>query len=366
MNQRGSVILYMLMIVAVIAFYVQAIVQGTFIERIFTKTMVAREQAEQLALGGIDLMVAKLTMEPRKEKDDDKDKPAAPADKAAKKTKAMLQRVWPYLNRWQTTKFTHKADGFDGELTLCLTCEEGKLNINEIFDFSKGDFKPPYNTYFKGLVIPNVLKEGELYERFVAFFKKRNKKLNDISELVAIKELKPMGLFYQPPVMPAKEKAPSQANTHIVLTDLFTIWTKDANVNPLWLSDSMCGILGIRRPHANDPMTHEEAFKKFAGEVKASMAQDWEANWGMLEPFYGQKNKTITDYKNIFSKQFEATIYSVVSCGKVENVERTVLAIIELLPQQQQAQQQQPQQQQQQDADMPVKKKYKVLRMYWR
>ena len=372
MNKQASVLLYAMMLMAVIVFFLQAIIQTTFIERLFTKVMIGREQAELLAVSGIDLAVARLTLV---EKDDKKDEdvPSAdgkPVDKQTKQLRKQLHRILPHLNRWQTFTFKEKSDGFDGEIKLCISCEAGKINLNEAFDFKKMDFNPPYNTYFKGLEIQNVLKSGELYERLVTFFKKRKKKLDDISQLTTIKELKMLGsIFYVPPKMP-EAKHPSQSNRDIALTDLFTIWSKDATVNPLWFSDSMRAVLGLRRPHADDEIKHEEEFKKSIAAITPAMAQDWDANWAPLEPLYGAKSQPVTDFKAIFTKEFEPRIYSVLSCGKVEQVECSVLAIIELQdnkqkPEDKKADTAANASDQDANAPVPLKKKYKILRMYW-
>ena len=109
-------------------------------------------------------------------------------------------------------------------------------------------------------------------------------------------------------------------------------------------------------------------FKKSIEELKPSMAQDWETNWAPLEQLYGQKSKLITELKNIFTKEFGPTVYSVLSCGKVEEAESYVLAII----QEQDVKKYSPNKQQEKKQDdtkaegsTKPKKVLKVLRVYW-
>ena len=46
----------------------------------------------------------------------------------------------PTLNRWQTFELTEEIDGLDGEIKLCITCEDGKLDLNQWYDFNKKKF----------------------------------------------------------------------------------------------------------------------------------------------------------------------------------------------------------------------------------
>ena len=51
-----------------------------------------------------------------------------------------MSRILPTLNRWQEFDLKEKVDGVDGQIKVCLMCEEGKINLNRIIDFEKGTF----------------------------------------------------------------------------------------------------------------------------------------------------------------------------------------------------------------------------------
>ncbi len=369
MNKRsGSVVLYALMVLAAMLFLVQGIIKGVFINNRFTANMLAREQAELLAYSGIELARAQLMLADDAEEGastESADEQKKPDE--AKKAKGMLKRVLPHLNRWQTCKLNNKTDQVDGTITFCISSENGKLNINEVFNFEQMAFKKPFDDIIKKLEIKPTLKQGEVHDRLVEFFKKHKKRLYDVSELLLVPGLQSLDIFYSPPPAPAKGK-PSVANVNVTLLDVFTVWTPDDKINPLWFSDSWCGILGLRRPHADDAEKQKEVFKKVIEQCKPEAQTDWDNQWSILEPMYGQKPKIISAIKENFPKEFGSTVYSVLSCGKVEEVECKLLAILQLqtVPEKKtEKPKDKAQNEVKSEPGVQPKKELKILRIYW-
>jgi len=358
--------------------------------------MVERERAEMLALGGINVAIGLLAYN---EKDDEPSQ-AAGATKpstgqvkdegAPKGVKRLLNNALRYLNRWHDFPLTEKNDGIDGLMRICITCEQGKININEAFDFKKMEFKKEYACItceqgkinineafdfkkmefkkeyaqlFKGLVLPGW-PEGELLNRLTEFFKKRKRKLDDITELLDVPGMNKLGeIFYTPPVKPSKGKKGEPQG--LTVQDLFTIWTKDDKLDLLWLSNSVSMVLRLRQPLADDPTVRKDRYNQFLKSFKKEQAKDWLENWKILEPWFGEKPKSLADYKNIFSKQFGPEVFSVLSCGKVGNVEQSVLAVIRNEEERDDSDKQQGKQPQAQKGQKDAKKKFRVLRVYW-
>jgi hypothetical protein len=158
--------------------------------------------------------------------------------------------------------------------------------------------------------------------------KKREKKLYDVSELLNISGLEGFyaDIFYDPPSISKKEGAP--LNQNLAIQDLFTIWTDNAKIEPMLLTDSLCCILGIRRPRADDAKKYKERFKKVAMEFKDDWGKDWDANWKFLESIYDNKPKELSNIKDILVEKFDPKVYSVLSYAKVGQVEQRVLAVI--------------------------------------
>ena len=141
----------------------------------------------------------------------------------------------PILNRWQTVKLDFAKDGIDGEIKICIMSEDGKINLNELYDFQKHAFVgsgKEQEELKKTLqeIFGNIKKasgtEG-LFESLETFLKERDDKLRDITELLTIKAFANFknDIFYTPDHQSStgKEKKP------LYLTDIFTLWTRQAH-----------------------------------------------------------------------------------------------------------------------------------------
>lgn len=372
----ASVMIFCLMMMAGLLFLSQQLITSVYVSSRFIRTMVDREHAEALALGGFQVAIAQLMVDKTDERPDKKNKDAAQPDEKENKQKtallSMLKRVIPHLNRWQKFEFTEKNDGFDGELKICISCEQGKLNINNIFDFQTMDFKKPFDQIMKSLEMKNKLKPGQIYTRVIEFFKKRKRRLDDISQLLQIPDLEALDIAYNPPVLPEKKKQ-SSPNVNVTLQDLFTTWSDGVIFEPLMLSDALCAVFGVRRPQADDAQVMREQYEQFFTKYDPTQTYDWEQSWDILEPLYGPKPKSIASIKGIFTKQFGAKVFSVLSCGKVGSVESHALAIIREV-EAEDTDQKTSDDENQPDASDPSTKKQKVakqkkslriVRLYW-
>jgi len=334
-KQQASIVLLCLMVMSVIVLLILQLIRGVHVGQNFSKTMVNREHAEILALGGINIAIAQLLREePASDNQSFAVKPeniakSSGRDKKLDPDQAYLLKVLPHLNRWQDFQLKKDIDGIDGLVRVCITCEQGKININEAFDFKAMEFKKDYHKLLKGLEMPGKLVPGEIFNKITEYFKKRKKKLDDVSELLQVKELSSLDIFYTPPEKPLSKKQKPQPNSLLALQDIFTTLTKNDKVDPLWLSDALCAIFTLRRPLATDAVARKERYKKFAQTFKKDMVKDWAANWKVLEQLYDKKPKIIEEMKKVFTKEFGPKIFSVLSCGKVGNVEQYVVVVIQ-------------------------------------
>ncbi len=329
-KKPGSVILFSLMMIAIIVLLTQQMMRGVWVGSSFIQTMVDREHAEVLALSGINVAIAQLTCDERdkkEEKSEEKTTANAQDDKLSRGIKKMLGRVLPHINRWQELVLKEPIDGINGTIRICITRERGKININEAIDFKKMELKKDYEALFKRLAMPGRIPIGEIGPRILTFFKERRRKIDDISQLKGVSGFESLDIFYKPPEMPAKGKK-SEPNSDLALQDIFTIWSCTDKVDPLWLSDSLCAMFELRRPQADDAQKRKDRFAKFIQEFKKEMAGDWDSNWKILDNLYDQKSKVIPDVKGLFTKQFGPRVFSVLSCGRVGQVEQQLLAVI--------------------------------------
>ena len=134
-----------------------------------------------------------------------------------------------------------------------------------------------------------------------------------------------LALFYNPPERPLKKV--STPERLIALSDLFTIWTSTAAIEPWLLSDVTCLLWGLRRPQWNDDQKLKETFKKAISQFKKDLGTKWSENWNVLAPIYG-KTPNFNVIQKILSQQFDPTVYTVISSGKVHDVQQKLLAVL--------------------------------------
>ncbi len=333
------------MMLSMIIIVTEQLIRSTLIGSVFTKTMIDREQAEMLALGGINIAIAQLNRgfvaEHKEAKADKPSQEGLPGEqKIIDSDKGELTSMQEFifnlvshLNRWQIFNLNEAIDGVSGEIGICLSSEHGKINLNEAFDFKKQEFKKEYEALLKTLEIPGKIQLGEFHSRLVEFLKKRGKKIYDPSEIMNVEGFENLDVFYHPPQRPLKNKL-AEPNKDLYLCDIFTLWTEDATLDPLVFSDALCAIFGIRRPLADDHQRMKEEFKKLAVSFKKDFGTDWEGNWKFLQPIYGEKPKVFGQLKDIFAKSFNSKVYSVISYGKINKIEQRLLAIIKSVDEQ--------------------------------
>ena len=341
-TKKSFVLIFTITILSLVTILTHQLLRLVNVGTNFDRAMVDREKAEMLALGGINLAIAQLTIKTKKslaEQGHEKESKEKKSEKKSpkqtlKQKKAFLQKVLPHLNRWQTFNLEEEIDGIDGEVKFCISCENGKIDINEAFDFKKQEFKPVYKKFLSSIRFKKFDpgKKGTKIDQFIKqvtdFLKKRKKKIDDITEL----QLKTgTAIFYEPPRL-AKKPKDSKPNKTLAINDIFTTWNKDNKLEALFLSDALCAMLGLRRPTAYDAQLRKDVFKKIVKNFKFKADQNTEEYWKTVKPLYQPKSSFKIKNVKIFSSTFEPTTYSVLSSGKVGNVEQRVLAILEKSP----------------------------------
>jgi len=331
----------------------------------FIKTMIDREKAKQLALGGIQIAISQLSQEVDVP-EDAKNAQGEPADPAAKPklspgdeaSKKLFETIVSRLNRWQRFSLRQEIDGIDGQIKICLMSEEGKININALYDFKKHAYKGTQAQQEIGKVLlretfKSIGKE-DLFEQFEKYLKDRSYRLDDVTELMSIKGFDAFknNIFYQPPALKNTQAKSSQGSAtqfdqtdsgeqsnpasgaqkgkaRVYLTDIFTVWSGRFTLDPWLLSDSLCGLLGVKRAVSGDIEGRKQAVDQIAKEFKSTV--QFPADWKKLfEPLYGTDFKSLSKgIEFILNTKFEPKIFSVLSYGSVGNVTLKMLAILQ-------------------------------------
>ena len=333
MKKQGSIVIIVLLVLSLIATPTTQLVRRATVHAHFDKVVLNREKAKMLALGGLNLAISQLTVKP----DDDKARIEKEEDPVVARRKKLLEKILPALNTWQTYELDAVHDGLAGQIKLCLMCEDGKININEIFDFKTGEFRKEYVPWLQGLQLGEGSgAKGDFAKNLAKFLKERGRKLDDISELYALDDVQRLSLYYQPPA-PLKQGDPAYAKASadrqpggeaIALSDLFTVNTHRRSVEPWLLSNALCTLFGVRTRQADDATTRKDAFKKAIGGYKKGLGRNWQENFSVLQHIYESRPRALPRLAELFSKEFDPTVFTVLSSGTVQTVEARVLAVL--------------------------------------
>ena len=151
---------------------------GRLTRQVFTHMQYAKisknvEQAKLLAFGGITMTLCKLeeSIETAGDEKDKKNRSSSGSSTASKKESHQksqaksadgkkgetenkelndkeLQSIYgallPHLNKWQTFNLDKQIDGIDAKIKVCISSEDGKLNLNEVFNFETKEFKEEF------------------------------------------------------------------------------------------------------------------------------------------------------------------------------------------------------------------------------
>lgn len=303
------------------------------------KMMIEREQARMLARSGIEIAMSQLSIPDKKE--EPKKAPeeaakegakatAAPESKEGKQEETLFSFIVPRMNVWQTFPLKRAVEGLQGEIGICLMSEEGKLDLNELYDPAKGELvDTSLSTVIDGFFqrIEKLSGRIDLRKAFEKFLKERKRKLDDVTELLVIKEFEGFKdtIFYEPP----EKNVPQEAKKPIYLTDIFTIWSGKKTVQPWLLSEAMRNILDL--PSAQNMAMEEK--KKIMGEIAKTVPSSltWPDGWNKyLKVWYRKEFDALPKgFEKILDTKFEASTFSVICYGKVGKTTQKAFAILE-------------------------------------
>lgn len=308
----------------------------------YMHAMTERNKARLLALGGIACAQSQLGMAvevEQKTKDgaqkQEASKPKAPTPE--QEATALLKNLLPILNTWQTIPLTLEKEGIEGTIQYRISCEDGKLNINELFDFKTKKFKDDkkgdlsIKTILTTLLAPveKRMKISEMAAALETILSKRGYPLNDVTELLANTSLAGFKHFQFPSSEPYNKKS-AESTPPFILTDLFTTHTTHMTVEPWLLADALKKIYLIpdqeKKEHKKDSQEKiAELLKKF------KITADWNKDWDeRLQPLYGIPFKQLPKNSGVlFTKSFEPRIFSVMVSATVGESTQRLYAILE-------------------------------------
>ena len=360
-KQPGYILLLTLMVLSISTIVVTQIFFQARLYNSFIPLMTEKEKARQLALSGVSIAIAQLSLHDahfEKQKDQKLGKPEEKKDVASSAAKApedlrkegaehaknLLRTVLSVQGRWQTFVLKHDVDGIDAQLSVCITCEDGKLNVNSFYDFEKHEFKKiaqasPEDLFKQlGEVSKPFTDNKNMFEPIQDFLKKQQDPLVDVTQLLQGKALEDFKdhLFYipsKPPVLveqDLKEEKEEEKKPKIFLADLFTISTDSHRISP-WVLSSSLQLLFKIKPRE---VASEKDFEKEVDELVDKVSIDkisWQKDWNTyLKPLYKVDFESLPkELIPFLSTKFEPRQFSVLCYGKVGRITQKLLVILE-------------------------------------
>lgn len=348
-EQPGYILLLTIMILSISTIVVTQIFFQARLYNSFIPLMIEKEKARQLAFSGVSIAIAQLSLHDThfekttslaKDLEEKKNQKNAAAE-AAEHAKSLLKIILSVQQRWQTFVLKHEVDGIDAQLSICITCEDGKLNINHLYDFEKHELKkialasPEELFKYLGDASKPLTGNKNMFEPLQEFLKKQKDPLVDVTQLLQGKALEDFKeyLFYVPfkgPGFNEHEGKEEEKKPKVFLADLFTISTDSHRINPWVLSSSLQLLLKMK----TSTTVNEKDFEKEIEELIEKVPLDkisWQKDWNTyLKPLYKVDFESLPkELIPFLSTKFEPRQFSVLCYGKVGRITQKLLVILE-------------------------------------
>lgn len=332
MQQQGYMIVLTLMIISLSVFLVTYMMSKGSVYISFAQAVVYREQAKVLAYGAMQLSISQLQAPGLKEEEQKKATEPEKQKIPDSWQKKMLQLFFPILNQSQIFSLEEHREGIDAQVQLCVSSEDGKININNMYDFKQKQFKNNTRPFLQYVFekIERIIGAKNMLAALEQFLKNRTTPLEDITELLLIPEFAwfKAHVFFEP--LSSQMLQEKKENKMLYLSDIFTIWSKDAMLEPWFLSSSLQILFGLKSEH-NKELRKEILEKQLPQfKVKTTWKTDWNAS---LNPVYGTLWQNLPEVMHAFLKTvFDPTVFSVRVKAQVNGYEQQLLGIFERAP----------------------------------
>ncbi len=308
-----------------------------------------------------------------------KDVPEAKKDEVSEPLQQWMLKLLPLLNRWHTVELAPGGDPIEGTISYYIACEQGKISLDTLLKDLKKQGKqtaedekaaeqaaagqapgqpgasgqsagkptpgqsptgqsptaPPGQSASNQPGAPKKEEEkpGQAQKRsLITVVDELFKKEKEISIREALKNVDtapedPTDLLKVSQFAKLRDGvfvSQEMPKKPLFLMDLFTVQEDATKLNPWLLSQSVKTLLDLKE---NKEVKIDKNFVKNI-KPKSNWVQDWDKG---LAKLYGKKfaalEKPIAD---LFSSEFEATAFSVVSYCKVGMVTQRIGALLEL------------------------------------
>ncbi len=309
-NKPGFVLISVFLMMGIASILVIQLCTRVTIYNLFVPVVYEREQARSLALAGLTCALNQLAMKdssilPEEEKKGEKSQPGSQGEERKRNFFLTLLAI---QNRWQAYKINDEE--LEGEVGLYLMCEDGKIPLHYLMDFTTRNFvtvqKP---ALFKGQdcleFICKKLEESkkgkDLFTDLKIAIKDRKYAFTAIEELLSLEAFKVFkDALYRPFPSDLQKHAP------FYLQDCFTLCGKNSGTNPWFFTASLKNICMLKEEKKFDLKEYQKIVK-ILDFSKTALSQEWD--------------KTL---KNIYNKSIDkAGLVWYTICGGVRGFLRT-------------------------------------------
>lgn len=336
-NEQGYILVATMFILALSTIIVTGLIYRSNSVAPFTKSLIDREKAAFLAQSGLSYVQALATFQPHiEDKDKEKNKQNNKEKEANREIKAIIFNLLPLLNKWTKYDLKESIDGIDGTLYLYISSEEGKINLNKVYDFNKKSFiaggqgpsiyidDPKKLVMAACQLLEKTYKTSDLFEKLEKFLKNFDGPFNDISDLLLVPGFE---LFHDaifPNFLHDTEK-------QLYLGDIFTVVGNKTKLNPWFLSRALKQLCGIKEQDSE----FNKQNKKLGELVKQFLptVSDWVQEWKKVftERYQTSWQQLTKGFIEVFDLNCIPQFFTVISVGQFNNTSYSLIAFMEVI-----------------------------------
>lgn len=347
MNRKnnGYILVVTLMILSLAMILVSFIINRFTVFAPSIYTMIEREKARSMALSGLEMAMSQLGYADVIEREEGKgDQGAKQSQSQQQKQQQTLQQapqgqqqtlqskkmfltLYQLINSWQAVHLDAITDGIDADIKFYITAEDGKININELYDFEKHTFVGSQKEKDETKKILQEIfshirqtGEGNLFESLQQYLSTRTNRLSDITQLLPVKGFE---LFKNTIFTMQDQKGSDKSKKIVYMTDLFTLWSGKHTVDPWLFSRSLKSLLNL----SDTP--NKSAVKELVKSFKETYT--WPADWNSIfakiyKKEFANLPKEITA---LLATQWGPEFFSVTVYATVGQVTQRLYAIVQ-------------------------------------